>query len=805
MIINYYKHNDLKYATRKRFKVLPTNPIFFSTEEQKSVLLGDGAKTQVKTSVDNICDYVTIGSTRWFVTSYIYMNGGQITLFLQRDVIGEMGITDCFGKVERGYTNSILKNRKELNLNEILKKRDKLITNTLNYGSYVVDNHEKELWGIMYFAKPTELDPITGLAYPAVKTINIPAFNPPCVDYELLADNTTVNLQNGSSIYQDFKVTIKTISPDGYFLDRFRIRITYIYLNTSWTYTKVVEWVECTTAETFYIEASNSSNEYGVPTTDTCFSLASQLAEYIGNKNTTLENAGITFPEVPTIYEGNLDYTGNTIKDGSNYYLYSSSLDYSTEYGVTSYTDLYNSLYSRISFGYYLYPSSPVSLFTITDVSVGENFILGADSSIQLIEKTYTRILLTGDLIGDFDIDTTQELVSEPYSILVFPLFNVSITGKDTDGLTETEFIIEKNKAFMIFNTVIQYLSGENPYLIDAQVYPYCPILSSVSCKIKEYPFFRIVSSTYDYSCSVGLLPNSDVKKEYICRKYSLISPEQTGKFDFNFYDYVTNINQSYINVNIRTSLKPFNIVSTTIIIPSIDSLKGITYDSDLRGSQSSSNGFQCSLASNAFETYNRQNSNFQAIFNLDKTELAKQHDVERVNEKVSGIVNTVSATAMGAIAGGALGGGVGLTAAGGAAVGGGIAGGIVGGASLWQYSINEGLRIYEEDLQKSRFDLSIGTVKALPNSINRISSFNEIILKDFWYIIETYECSEYEKELVNTFIIRYGYGIGVFGLLTDFYNYGWFLRSTLISSNFAPNLHNIASKELMGGIYYYE
>ena len=367
----------------------------------------------------------------------------------------------------------------------------------------------------------------------------------------------------------------------------------------------------------------------------------------------------------------------------------------------------------------------------------------------------------------------------------------------------------------MIFNTVIQFLSGESPYLVDAQIYPYCPTLTSVTSEINGYPFFSINSTSYSHYCSVQLLPYSDIKKEYITRQYSVISPEQSGKFSFNFYDYVNKvednngINNAKLDIIVKTALKPFGIISSAVIQPTENSLIGITYGSDLRGSQPSSNGFECSLASNAFETYKRQNSNYQQIFALQKEELQEQHRVEHINDVTSTIVNTMSATAMGAIAGASVAdsGMISSTAKkiAGAVTGGLAAGTVVAGTMGKQTTANDELRAYEEYLQQANFDLQIGTIKNLPNSVNRISSFNEIILQDFWYIIETYECSDFEKTVVDNFIAKYGYGIGVFDFIQNYYKNGWFLRSTLVSSNYNVNLHMIAEKELMGGIYLYE
>ena len=72
MLIKYYKSKDLAYTNRKRYRTF--NYIADSEEEQNAVKLGDGARTTVTTKVSNICNYVKIGDTRWYVVSYTYKN-----------------------------------------------------------------------------------------------------------------------------------------------------------------------------------------------------------------------------------------------------------------------------------------------------------------------------------------------------------------------------------------------------------------------------------------------------------------------------------------------------------------------------------------------------------------------------------------------------------------------------------------------------------------------------------------------------------------------------------------------------------
>lgn len=798
----YYKEHNLKYASRNRYRNLsefsPAN-----ADTYKKVLYGDGSQMTLKTSFENICDYILIqddkhGNSRWFVMAYSFLNGSQVELQLQRDVIGEFGVEDCFGKIERGVTDSFLKYRKELSLNEILKKRQYLMPDTNTFGNYTVSTKENSMWGIMYFAKPTELDPITGKPYPDQVNINIPAFEPNYVNYPLIADGAQFFVQNESNTYVSCVCKI-----GGYY---HKVKVTFNFTG-SWSYDIQISTDDVRGNATFNIDTTPSIANYGVVTHhDFLFKLFNNIASQMVQDTTA--NDGLVFPTMPVLPYETVNYDGVIVKDGSDYYSYSASYSENQANGVSI-------PYLFMSWAAENYINTSYSVKTATsnmlNVTVS-TFEEGVDDRLLVIsqiiydEKTYTRTKLSNGESGALVLDIVPQLVDEPYSVLVFPLYNVTIEGN------AKTYNIEKSRAFMIFNTVIQYLSGENAYLVDAQIYPYCPILTDVASEIAGYPFFKIQSNTYNHKCSVQLLPYIDIKKEYICRTYSLVSPEQSSKFDFNFYDYFNNVSSEVNGINyytaeitVKTALKPYAIIASAVLTPTLNSLKGKTYASDMRGSQPSSNGFEVSLSSNAFQTYKRQNSNYQQIFALQQQELSISHETERVNEVTAVVTNTITNTAMGALAGYSMAGGSKIAGAVAGTAGGVAAGAATGIAGAIQIEQNDKLREFEAYQQQQNFDFKIGTVKNLPNSVNRISSFNEILLQDFWFVVETYECSDFEIELVENFIDKFGYGLGCYGLYVNFIKDGTFIRGTLITSSFSPVLAVIAARELGKGVYIHE
>ena len=791
MLIRYYKNKDLAYATRNRHVDISKFD-FFNEEENRSVRLGDGANTTVKTSVENICDYVVIGHTRWFVSNYVYINGGQVQLNLQRDVVGEFGLDNCFGKIERGYTDGILKYRKELSLNEVLKKRIPIIPSSKTYGNIEVNTHDGEMWGILYFTKDSSKGKVA---------INIPAFAPTYEMGTAIPDGSTYIESTKTNVFQNFIARFVYVE-DSYPYD-ISCSINYKYDNGQWTYD-----IKCS----YYGIAPNvclGLQVNAILNVDRAIEIARKFCERVA-QDTLRQNYTTYFTFPNTIYpDYNFpDYDGKVIKDGNDYYSYTATRDTSSD----------NGQYSRAGFVSYLNSIGSISMdngIVVTPTNAQDNGGLYLSSYISMNTITYNRTTLDRSTVGTIEVDMTTQLVDEPYVILAFPLYDVTIK----DNNENVTYVIQRHNAFMIFNEVIQGLSGENGFLVDAQIYPYCPDITKkqtqlVSGDNTTYPFFAINSTSYTRKCNIQLLPYMDVKKEYLTRNYSIVSPEQSSKFSFNFYDYVNSFegsgeyNNVEMEISVKTALKPFAIISSAVI-KRVNSLKGENYVTNLEGSQPSSNGFECSLASNAFETYKRQNSNYQALFGLEKEELAKQHQVERVNESVQLMMNILTATSFGAIAGASIA-DAGLfslfgTKAAGAAIGAGVSGGAVGIASIIQGVENEKLRKYEEYLQQQKYDLTLGTIKNLPNTISRISSFNEIIMQEFYYVLEVYECTDEEKNIVDTFIKNYGYGLGVYDFAINYKRNGWFLKASIIKSSLPVNLHEILVTDLKGGVYIYE
>ena len=891
MIVTYYKDDDYKYATRKRNSSLPSTTAAqdntqlvngrHRVEIQKKVLVGDGETTSIKTSSLNICDYVSIkedandqNPTRWFVFYYDYLNGKQINLHLKRDVIGEFGLSNLFGNVERGYlgNDNKLINRKELNLNEILKYREAIKPNTetvtynnVNYQCYKILNKDNEkiyitssndeLWGFLYFAvqENGKLD------------IDIPNFsgniNPDIFSW-------LSNIRTSSSYLVNFTKYISNYDND--------YKGTYLEF---WVHLK--ESPDISTSQDIYCNIfirfypTNSGISFSVTTTKYDNPQTGKL--YIDLYSNARHNVIITVQSSNVDYFlnniGNIvatNFLSNThynetmsvpdvsnvrISDDASFDIASSSIGQRTNdimsgriYDVvgSSSNVVYSGDVGRIADNYNYIIKKALDETTINIGTVNYTIYLPqtySDATISysssfMFETVTIGLSLSSSQSKNISLTPTRDVLDEPYYIIGFPLYGCSII-RDVNGV-KTIQSLSRDKWYYLYNSFIKSLSGENGYIIDAQIFPYYPQIyswfdishtkdTSISGDMENFTArLFLVKSGFDISASkqfkikdVVIGTDSGIeyvdinkRKQYTKRHYSILSPDQNGKERFDFYDYVdqnysipsgSNYITQSLNFTIKVSLKPFSLICS-LIINRVGSnpISGITYDSDMRGCQPNSGGYQASLASNAFQEYKRQNSTYQQVFNKQQEAITKQQEVERKNEDIQATMGTLGAAASAALAAGSASGGGFIGAAIGAvtAIG---AGGLADNLYQEQKTINNKMRDYELSYNKEIFNLNLQAIKDVPNSINRISSFNDIIKREFYFYLELYECSSNESVVVDEFFNKYAYEIGVYGEFSNYWSNGWFIKGRLLTSQLNTNLHILAQKELEGGIYYYD
>ena len=363
-------------------------------------------------------------------------------------------------------------------------------------------------------------------------------------------------------------------------------------------------------------------------------------------------------------------------------------------------------------------------------------------------------------------------LINQPYDMFCMPYGECTFTRGEGDTL----FISDKGAAMSIANSMSAQLGAE--VIIDIQLLPYCPVqsiyaetplvlqLNSVKYDIivktdgqQQIPTsFLIWCSSSDFSLNIlhdiprGSSPLQR-KLNNETNKYRLVSPNYSGAFEFN-----SEKNDGVIWMNVDCSYRPYNPYIHVAPLFNKGSLYGNEYN-DARGLICGGD-FSLPQVSSAWTEYQLRNKNYQQQFDRQIESLELSNSVQREKQLISATLGTLG----GGIAGGVSGAKLGPA---GAALGaiGGIATGAIGGALDYKYS--ELLRQEQESYSKDQFGYNLQNIQALPQTLNRVSSFN--INNKIFPFVELYSCTDIERKALEDKIKYNGYTVMRIGKLIDF------------------------------------
>lgn len=265
------------------------------------------------------------------------------------------------------------------------------------------------------------------------------------------------------------------------------------------------------------------------------------------------------------------------------------------------------------------------------------------------------------------------------------------------------------------------------------------------------------------------------MKIENICNNYRLVSPNYQGSFDFN----VAKNGGQVEGFTVDFTYKPYT--PYIRVAPIFGGLYGRDWN-DCRGLICGGD-FSIGLMTDAWESYQLQNKNYQNIFNREIQNLDAQQNIAKTKAYLSGGIGIASTALGGGISGGMAGG-----KAGGpwGAVIGAAAGTVVGGAaSAVGYGIDMDLMGKEMHEQRQfaidKYQLNLGNIQALPYTLTKIGAFN--VNSKIYPFIEYYTCTDEEKEALRQKIHYEGMTLGVVGNTTDYIDTenGSFIQADII------------------------
>lgn len=417
------------------------------------------------------------------------------------------------------------------------------------------------------------------------------------------------------------------------------------------------------------------------------------------------------------------------------------------------------------------------------------------------------------DYVFENSIPSSHNILQDaPYSMFAIPLNGMSYV--DTDD-TEHDIPIKDLEVLAVASSIA---TGLDAKLYDIQILPYCPCpeffrnndLTKVNLNdlkldedytLIEYDdgdnvhtmgiIFFPVRSSFSLTIPKQITAKFSPKIESQVAFYRLCSPNYNGVFEFNL---AKNGNIDYFLVD--CTYKPFN--PFIRVTPQFGFLYGQNFK-DGRGLICGGD-FSLAIIKDRWIEYELNNKNYAAIFARDIQNMEFKHGQEAFTAPIKAAAGTIGAGAAGAVAGAKVGGGYG--AAIGAVVGTGL--GATGGAI--DVAMGSARRAEEKDYAIDRFNLQLGNIKALPQSLSRTSVLT--VISKIFPFLEYYSCTDEEVAALEKKIRFDGMTVGRIGKVLDFmggnnnqhYFKGQLIRAELFGRD--EHFYNDLYEEIAKGVY---
>lgn len=508
------------------------------------------------------------------------------------------------------------------------------------------------------------------------------------------------------------------------------------------------------------------------------------------------------YSDLDTIFAGQIGYTHTSDEEGAFKALdgliihdtnaggktYRVNVSVRLRGAMARYTPSKNSaLYNRI-----------VDLFTGTNKVEHNNINNDYNDIYVKFYANYYCITLTevADNSVEVTLSASRRILNDaPYTMFALPYHGV--TFKDSNGTYESD----PSAALAVARQISLELMSSGA-LYDLQLLPYCPRqdligpdyidlrgatvnedyeLVTHSTDIKSFMLFCKESSfTFDVNEAIQI---TEKKVQNQCDKWRLCSPNYNGVFEFNA---AKNNGVDYFNVD--CTYRPYN--PYIHVNPNFRELYGNDFD-DARGLICSGD-FSMPACTEKWLEYEAQNKNYQQSFDRSIQHLEIEQKYQRINQ----IANAVVGSGSGALAGNVmLPGGVGAVAGGVASAAAGVADVIMG----------EKLRSEQIRYAKDQFAYNLENIKAIPNSLAKISAFNKN--NKIFPFLEYYSCTDIEREAFRNILTYDGMTVNRIGRIIDFLSGDGlqYIRARLIRCDIHDDLHivDVIASEMEKGAYY--
>ena len=794
----YHNRRIVRYSTTNEYIGNPNNEAehiaagsYIFCEYPKNFAYRDGVDTVTKVTLDNaletpdyclVIDQTTSAiESRWFVMDSDLYSGKSTQLTLHRDMIAdyyeEVLTAPCF--IEKATLNPV---------DPFIFNSENITVNRIKKGETLIKDKSKCAWVVGYLAPNTPATLIESVEaqdiYAAYEDAASFAAIFPSKDYVKFPTNSqglpttcqTKEVINRSVVW--FGVT-KTDYLNSSALD------PYASINYIWTRNGSVNLN--------YLETSKTVQGTGFDFAPYKISGIGFWSTFANNKiknslsakksqiqsalcsNFSLENS------VPAALT---DYDGQNIKIDNKYYKLSLVRIVAEEkFREEDFS-------SGQSKGYVTAINSMSCWDSVDSVATGDCGHVHVQYDDYYLEaQEITSAQLKINILGG-----ERDCGKMPYKMFCIPYSdNGDITIRYGDDSNYITYTMAQDLAIAIGKAISTKFTGAQQ-LYDLQLLPYCPdqniivndhviLMPSNSSKTTlvydgaQTP--NVIGAIYWCAGNTGTfdvnhtITVGNVKLDSITEMYRISSPNWNGQFEFNAAK-----NGGVSKLNVDFTYKPHT--PYIHINPNFGRLYGEDFD-DARGLICAGD-FSLPQTSDAWNTYQIQNKNYQNQFQRDIESLELTQSIEMKKQKFQAGVGALTGAMSGATAGAAMGG-----------LWGGVAGAVVGGAASaagaamdikYQKQLNEEAIDYRQD----QFGFQLENIKALPQNLTNVGGLTAN--NKIWPVVEHYSCTDEEKQAIEMKLHYNGMTVERIGTMADFlqedYSYikGKLIRLTINEDN---------------------
>ena len=798
---NYYNRIVKKLETVNEYRGA-TTPLFIDITDVNfnpadgvatSVIVGKGTGMFLnweKGSPDYCIVYETANNvetinSRWFILDMDRTRSGQYQLTLRRDVLADFNneVSTAPIYVEKGIINDIS--------SPLLCNNESLQVNQIKTKEVLLKDKSASPWLCLYLKKG-----VLGTTNPGEQGI------------------IHINVDEDSSyVYESLNTPIGQWS-------------MYQYQNTDYkvwdTLKFMVYWTQTNTINDYRYMCSKteSSSDYITGThyttnlrynanTGSAFRtlLDSQFKAHYLNLVSKL-NADEPYHDYNSIWR----YNDKIIKDSNGKYYQIQVYQYS------------NMPIPTMFIGASDHPTLKAQMTTYWNAATGQtaspnDTAFGIKGKYTSYRLTITEITNIGSAINFSRYEGAGTIDSPLYDIICMPYGTV----KEFVGWeVSQEITTNRERSLTIMNSIATQLGSS--YVLDFQLLPYCPIPEVLNDYYQEEGAIAILEDyidkgmlycynehgatdvilvaqyaniSFDLNIPITIQDNSDVDSSYKikylndCTLVRLCSPNYNGLFDFNIAKNGGQINR----FNVDMTMRPFN--PYIHINPDYNFLYGYDFN-DIRGLICNGD-FSLGFVNDAWIQYEIQNKNYQAIFDRQIQNMDVNNGIARQEAMFGAVAGTIGGGIAGGIAGGKA------TKSPYGAIAGAVAGTAMGAIGGALDVANLDTRIRENrQYAIDNFNLSLGNVRALPNSITKTSCLT--VNNKLFPFVEIYQCSEEEKE---AYYLKLKYDGMTVGKISDMKHFEGnsenFFKGQVIRIPALKDDNHVAeaiNEEIMKGVY---